>query len=461
MWEAFEHAAFNELDNLTAIIDVNRLGQTRETMVGWDLDALRPPRRGVRLARDRDRRPRRRRDRRAPTPRPRRRPAARRRSSPRRKKGKGVKAVEDQPGKHGKPLDDPEAAIAELGGERDIAVELAAPEAGRAARVRRSPAASCRAGSSATEVATRKAYGEALAALGAMPWRRRRARRRGVQLDPLRAVPRGAPGPLLRDVHRRAAARRRGGRHAGRAAGCRSRRRSRRSSRARTTSSAWRRSRARTCASGSHAGVSIGEDGPSQMALEDIAAFRAIHGSTVLHPSDANQTAKLVAEMADRTGISFIRTLRGKTEVRTPPDEDVGSAAAASRTRVTTSPIVACGITVDQAVAAAEQLAGEGVSARVHRLLLDQADRRRGRRARPPASAARSSPSRTTGPRAGWATRCSRRWPRPTTGRRSASSRCARCRRSGTPDELLHAAGIDAEAIAEAARQLARAGSPA
>ncbi len=62
--------------------------------------------------------------------------------------------------------------------------------------------------------------------------------------------------------------------------------------------------------SGSHAGVSIGEDGPSQMALEDIAMMRAVHGSTVLHPSDANQTAKLVAQMADTSGISFLRTLR-------------------------------------------------------------------------------------------------------------------------------------------------------
>ena len=78
MWEAFEHAAFAGLDNLTAIIDVNRLGQTRETMVGWDLDTLRAPRRGVRLARaSRSTATTSRRSRR-PTPRPRPRPAARR-----------------------------------------------------------------------------------------------------------------------------------------------------------------------------------------------------------------------------------------------------------------------------------------------------------------------------------------------------------------------------------------------
>ena len=68
-------------------------------------------------------------------------------------------------------------------------------------------------------------------------------------------------------------------------------------------------SRARIALSGSHAGVSIGEDGPSQMGLEDIAMFRAIHGSVVLHPCDANQTAKLVPAMADVAGIAYIRTL--------------------------------------------------------------------------------------------------------------------------------------------------------
>ena len=72
-------------------------------------------------------------------------------------------------------------------------------------------------------------------------------------------------------------------------------------------------SRASYCLCGSHAGVSIGEDGPSQMALEDIASLRAVHGSTVLHPCDANQTAKLVVAMADLEGISYLRTLRPAT----------------------------------------------------------------------------------------------------------------------------------------------------
>src|SRR5207244_13364774 len=81
-------------------------------------------------------------------------------------------------------------------------------------------------------------------------------------------------------------------------------------------------SRANIKLCGSHAGVSIGEDGPSQMALEDLAAFRAVHGSTVLYPSDANQTAKLVDAMADLDGISFIRTTRAATPVIYRPEEE-------------------------------------------------------------------------------------------------------------------------------------------
>ncbi len=81
-------------------------------------------------------------------------------------------------------------------------------------------------------------------------------------------------------------------------------------------------SRARLVISGSHAGVSIGEDGPSQMGLEDFAAFRAIHGSVVLHPCDANQTAKLVAALADVDGIGYLRTLRPATPVLYGPDEE-------------------------------------------------------------------------------------------------------------------------------------------
>jgi transketolase len=117
--------------------------------------------------------------------------------------------------------------------------------------------------------------------------------------------------------------------------------------------------------SGSHAGVSIGEDGPSQMALEDLAAFRAVHGSTVLYPSDANQTVKLVAAMADLEGISFIRTTRGATPVIYDAGDDfrVGGARVVREGDDVT--IVGAGITLHEALKAADALAEDGTSARV------------------------------------------------------------------------------------------------
>jgi len=118
---------------------------------------------------------------------------------------------------------------------------------------------------------------------------------------------------------------------------------------------------------GSHAGVSIGEDGPSQMALEDMAALRAVHSSTVLHPCDANQTAQLVAQMAEREGISYLRTLRPATPVLYGADEDfpIGGSKVPRSSDDDEVAIVAAGITVHEALKAADALAAEGVNARV------------------------------------------------------------------------------------------------
>jgi len=453
MWEAFEHAAFNELDNLCAIVDVNRLGQTRETMVGWDLD--RHVRRAeafgwhaiaidghdveaIGAAFDE---------------------AVRTTGKPtvivaKTKKGKGVVAVEDQPGRHGKPLDDPEAAIAELGGERDLRVSLAAPEGGDP-HTFRAPGGELPSWELGEQVATRQAYGEALTALGAI---------RGdvVALDG--EVSNSTHSELFREAHedryfemfiaeqQMVAA----------AVGMQVRGWVPFAS---TFAAFLTRaydfirmaaiSRANLRLSGSHAGVSIGEDGPSQMALEDLAAFRAIHGSTVLHPSDANQTAELVAAMADREGISFIRTLRGKTEVRTPPGDDVpigGSRVVREGDEVA---IVACGITVGEAVEAAERLAGDGIGARVidaYSIKPIDADTLR--------AAARECGAIVT---------VEDHWPEGGLGDAVLEALAGADDRppvhklavrdmptSGTPDELLHAAGIDADAIADAARSLAR-----
>jgi len=116
---------------------------------------------------------------------------------------------------------------------------------------------------------------------------------------------------------------------------------------------------------GSHAGVSIGEDGPSQMALEDLAMMRAVHGSTVLYPCDANQTARLVTEMADRDGIVYLRTTRAATPVVYGLDDEFpigGSRVLRDGNDVT---IVGAGITLHEALKAADRLSSEGIDARV------------------------------------------------------------------------------------------------
>jgi transketolase len=126
-------------------------------------------------------------------------------------------------------------------------------------------------------------------------------------------------------------------------------------------------SRATMSLVGSHAGVSIGEDGPSQMALEDLAMMRAIHGSTVLYPSDPNQTAALVAAMVDQPGISFMRTTREKTTVLYPPGEafPIGGSRVVRSSGADHVTLVGAGITLHESLAAADLLAGEGITARV------------------------------------------------------------------------------------------------
>jgi transketolase len=116
---------------------------------------------------------------------------------------------------------------------------------------------------------------------------------------------------------------------------------------------------------GSHVGISIGEDGPSQMALEDIALFRAIQGSSVLYPADAVATEKLLEEMAKTHGIQFLRTSRPKTPVIYGNDEKFpigGAKVLREGTKVT---IVSAGVTLFEALKAADQLKAEGVAVTV------------------------------------------------------------------------------------------------
>src|SRR5205823_6811483 len=126
-------------------------------------------------------------------------------------------------------------------------------------------------------------------------------------------------------------------------------------------------SRANLRLSGSHAGVSIGEDGPSQMALEDLAMLRAVHGSKVLYPCDGNSTAKLVAQMASTDGISYMRTTREKTPKLYDATEEfpIGGSKTVRSSDADRATIVAAGVTVFEALKAADALADEGVSVRV------------------------------------------------------------------------------------------------
>ncbi|HVA89181.1 MAG TPA: transketolase C-terminal domain-containing protein, partial [Chloroflexota bacterium] len=126
-------------------------------------------------------------------------------------------------------------------------------------------------------------------------------------------------------------------------------------------------SEANICLVGSHAGVEIGPDGPSQMALEDLANMRAVHGSTVLYPSDPNQTAKLVEQMADRPGIVFMRTTRGAYPTLYGADEQfrIGGARVLRRGAEDQVALIGAGVTVHTCLAAADRLGEAGVRARV------------------------------------------------------------------------------------------------
>lgn len=116
---------------------------------------------------------------------------------------------------------------------------------------------------------------------------------------------------------------------------------------------------------GSHVGVSIGEDGPSQMALEDLAMMRAVVGSTVLYPSDAVSTEKLLEEMALNKGVCFLRTSRPKTPVIYGNDEKFpigGAKVLREGSKVT---IVGAGVTLFEALKAADTLKAEGINVTV------------------------------------------------------------------------------------------------
>ncbi|MGH2634945.1 MAG: transketolase [Actinomycetota bacterium] len=363
VWEAMANASFHDAGNLIAILDMNRLGQRGPTMLQWEGDvyaaraesfgwkAIRVDGHDVeaidaayRTAEEAGR----------PTL-----------VVARTEKGHGVSFLADAEGWHGKALshDEADRAIEELGGARDIRVTPQKPEAALA------PLAN---GGTVVlptyedGIATRKAFGETLAALAARP--------DVVAID----------GEVSNSTHTEDLQKVAPDRFVesfiaeqnmlGMAVGMQV---LGKTVFAATFAAFLTRaydfvrmaaiSRANLRLSGSHAGVSIGEDGPSQMALEDLAMMRAVHGSTVLYPADGNATARLVATMADLPGISFIRTTREKTPSLYDATEDfpVGGSKTPRSGAADVATLVGAGVTVFQSLAAAEALAAEGVPVRV------------------------------------------------------------------------------------------------
>ncbi len=216
-------------------------------------------------------------------------------------------------------------------------------------------------------------------------------------------------------------------------------------------------SRANLALCGSHAGVSIGEDGPSQMALEDLASLRAINGTTVLYPCDATSTTALVGLMADLDGISFLRTTRGATPVIYPSDEhfEVGGSKVLRSSDGDAVTIVAAGITVPEALKAADALAADGIAVRVIDLYSVKPVDESTLRAAAEATGGRVITVEDHAPEGGVGDAVLDALAGAGLPLRLTKLAVRELPGSGKPDELLAGAGIDASAIVDAVRSSA------
>ncbi|MBK9141911.1 MAG: transketolase [Candidatus Melainabacteria bacterium] len=370
VWEGMASAAHYKLDNLTAILDMNRLGQRGETALGWNSDAYAERARAFgwhtiqisghdleaidkAIAE-----------------------AVATTSQPtliiaKTEKGHGFPLVENKDNWHGKPLgkDEAKEAIAHLGGESNLTIEVARPDAlpsaDKSAAVHGSGKFDCP--SYSGPVATREAYGDALRALGdgfgdvvvldaevsnstyAEKFSKAHLDRFfemyiaeqlmvgvacGIATHGKKVFASTFAAFLARacDFVRMAAV-----------------------------------SRATIKLCGSHAGCSIGQDGPSQMALEDLSMFRSLHGSTVLYPSDGVSTAHLVNAMKDLDGISYMRTTRAKTRVIYKEDEQfpIGGSKVLRSSDNDQVTLVGAGITLHECLKAYDELKDQGIHVRV------------------------------------------------------------------------------------------------
>ncbi|MGH7883146.1 MAG: transketolase [Candidatus Dormibacteraceae bacterium] len=367
IWEGLDKAGHYGLNNFTAIVDVNRLGQRGPTELEWDMSTY--ARRveafgGLPLVIDGHSLPEI--DQALTEARIADRPTV---ILARTIKGKGVPEIENKNGWHGKPLppEMAERAIAALGGERNLTVPGHPP-----APVQPKPSPS-----SATKlslptyqlgekVPTRKAYGDALLALAVVP--------EVVALD----------GEVSNSTHSDefAAA------HPERffemwiseqaLVACTVGLSVRGYKAFASTFSAFFSraydfirmagiSQVDLRLVGSHAGVEIGQDGPSQMALEDIAALRAVQGSKVLYPADATAAVKLTAAMVEAKGVVFMRTTRGGYPVIYSAEEsfEIGGAKLLRSSTNDQVALIGAGVTLYNCLEAADRLAEQGITARV------------------------------------------------------------------------------------------------
>ncbi|MGB7575815.1 MAG: transketolase [Thermodesulfobacteriota bacterium] len=368
-WESMEMASFYKLDNLIGVLDVNRLGQRGETMYGWDLEAYekRISSFGWKtrifdghsipeiLSAYED--------------------ALHETGQPvmligKTIKGKGVSFVENKNGWHGKTLkrEECDRALKELGDiDKSVRGEISLPEdlkpkeqvAGKPVKKMDYPADK--------PVSTRKAYGNALARI--FP-----------RFPNLVSLDGEVSNSTYAEIFKEAFPERFFEMYiaeqnmVGAALGL-----SRRGkipfvstfgaflTRAFDQIRLSQYSDANIKFVGSHAGVSIGEDGPSQMALEDMAMFRAILGSVVLYPSDAVSTERLVEEAAKQDGIVFIRTTRMETPILYGPEEKfaIGGSKVLRKSDKDRATVIGAGVTLHEALAAYEALKKEGVFIRV------------------------------------------------------------------------------------------------
>ena len=461
VWEAIDKAGHYRLGNLTAIVDVNRLGQRGPTELQWDLDTYRRRfesfgahvividghdldqiDRALGEARQGGERP--------------------TVIVARTIKGRGFSEIEDLEGWHGKalPPDMAERAIAELGGVRHLIAQTAKPESTPHPTLPRKGGGAVQLPTyeRGAKVATRKAYGDALLALGARP--------DVVAMD----------GEVSNSTHADEFAKAYPDRFfemfiaeqmlVSAAVGMSVRGYTPFAS---TFAAFLTRaydfirmagiSEANIRLSGSHAGVEIGQDGPSQMALEDLAAMRTVHGSTVLYPCDGTSAARLTAAMADRGGVVFLRTTRGAYPVIYDPEEEfpIGGSKVLRSSDGDQVALIGAGVTLHNCLAAAAELAGEGIAARVIDLYSVKPVDVATLRVASAATGGRLLVAEDHYPEGGLGAAVMEALadePRPPHVRHCAVRGLPT---SGTPEELMEAAGISARQIAAAARELANA----